>query len=373
MTDPARPGLRCGQVGNQSPEPPLGQPFIQPGNTWGDRTPADLQTACVDAMYAGGEMWDMLGAWLGRDGMDGQGRAAGIGVGWQTESAHFDPSQPGGAVILGAVPARTQNPEVPEPGTPPDPEGRQYSDMDTVGHEYGHQVFDTTPGGANDTLENRALNEGSATIFAMLAIAFAGNPNVPLTYRLGDQIGQVSVIMYHPSLIRGYPDCYSPALFTNAAGEPLPIDPEAHRFGHEEAGPLLHWFYLLAEGSNPPNRSASPTCDGSTLTGLGIQLAGTIFYDGLLKKTPTWKYRDARSSTLTAALRLFPGTCTVFDKVKAAWNAVSVPALPEEPTCAAPAPTPTPTPSAPAPTPSAVPPPTAPGLPRTGAASPSTW
>jgi Zn-dependent metalloprotease len=109
--------------------------------------------------------------------------------------------------------------------------------------------------------------------------------------------------------------------------------PGIEGFDGEGAGPLYHWFYLLAEGSSPAGLPASPTCDHSTLTGLGIQLAGTIWYHALLLKTPTWTYRDARSATLTAAKRLFPGSCTVFDKVKAAWNAVSVPAPRNEPTC----------------------------------------
>ena len=43
---------------------------------------------------------------------------------------------------------------------------------------------------------------------------------------------------------------------------------------HAAAGPGNHWFYLLAEGSNPTNgQPASPTCNGSTVTGIGIQKA----------------------------------------------------------------------------------------------------
>ena len=41
---------------------------------------------------------------------------------------------------------------------------------------------------------------------------------------------------------------------------------------HAAAGPLNHWFYLLSQGSNAS--PASPTCNGSTVTGLGIQTAG---------------------------------------------------------------------------------------------------
>jgi hypothetical protein len=37
--------------------------------------------------------------------------------------------------------------------------------------------------------------------------------------------------------------------------------------------------------------------------------------------------------TLQAAKSLYPGSCTEFNTVKAAWNAVSVPAQSGEPTC----------------------------------------
>lgn len=306
MTDPARPDLSCGETG----------PFTQRTNTWGNGEPADLTTACVDALYAAAAQWDMLRAWLGRNGFDGQGHAAAIEVGSPKCESFFFPATPESPAMvrIGVV----------CPGSPPepDPQHRQRSSMDIVGHEFGHMVFDTTPGGFNmDVFENRALSEGTGDIFAQLTIAFAGNPRVPLTYTIGSQFGPPSRFMYNPALADA-PNCWSPDLADVSEQEP----------GHA-SGPLNHWFYLLAEGSNPVGLPTSPTCDRSTLTGLGIQLAGKIWYDGLLLKTPTWKYADARSATLTAAKRLFPGSCTVFDKVRAAWNAVSVPARPDEPTC----------------------------------------
>lgn len=269
-------------------------------------------------MYAAGEMWDMLRTWFGRNGFDGQGHAAGIGVGWQKDNAYFSPEPR--EVVLGRVCLPDTDPEVfPPPPCEPDPRGRQRSSMDVVAHEFGHMVYETTPGGFNiENSESRALNEGAADIFSQLTTAFANNPLVPLTYTRGSQFGEPYRIMYHPSLAGGA-DCWSPEL------------EDINQYA--AAGPFNHWFYLLAEGSAPVGRPASPTCDGSTLTGLGIRLAGKIFYNGLLLKTPGWEYRDARWATLTAAKRLFPGSCTVFDKVKAAWNAVSVPARPDEPTC----------------------------------------
>ena len=367
MTDPARPNLSCGSL----QQDPL-EPFTQSSDSWGNGQPADLTTACVDAMYAASEMWNMLGDWLGRTGMDGQGHAAFIGVGYHLAEARFRPGGP--LVQIGPVPAPTSgsglDPEEPAPTTALDPQGRQYSSMDIVAHEFGHMVFLTTPGGT-DSAEAGPLDEGTGDIMAQLTVAFAGNPKVPLTYTMGSQIGPPLIrIMYQPSLCGPtsticpddvvHPDCYSPEIFTTPnLGE------------HAAAGPLNHWFYLLAEGSNPAGFPPSPTCDGSTLTGLGIKAAGQIWYQALLLKTPTWTYRDARSATLAAAKQLFPGGCTVFDRVKAAWNAVSVPALPDEPTCGAPTPTPAPA-ATPTPVPTPIPAqpgafPSQPGLPKTGA------
>ena len=55
---------------------------------------------------------------------------------------------------------------------------------------------------------------------------------------------------------------------------------------HAAAGPGNHWFYLLAEGTNPGDgQPSSPTCNSTTVTGIGIQKAGKIFYNAMLMKT----------------------------------------------------------------------------------------
>jgi hypothetical protein len=121
--------------------------------------------------------------------------------------------------------------------------------------------------------------------------------------------------MYDPSKA-GDPNCFA-----------LPA-PEVHA----GAGPQNHWFYLLAEGSAPAGKPASPTCNNTSVTGIGIQKAGKIFYNALLKKTSGWNHAAARKATLEAALALYPTSCTEFNTVKAAWSAVSVPAATGEPT-----------------------------------------
>jgi subtilisin-like proprotein convertase family protein len=127
--------------------------------------------------------------------------------------------------------------------------------------------------------------------------------------------------MFNPSAL-GDPNCYSDSIPSTEV--------------HAAAGPGNHWFYLLAEGSNPTNgQPTSPTCNGSTVTGVGVQNAITILYNAMLLKTSGSSYLRYRTWTLQAAKNLFPTSCDNFNAVKAAWDAVSVPAQSDEPGCSA--------------------------------------
>jgi hypothetical protein len=66
---------------------------------------------------------------------------------------------------------------------------------------------------------------------------------------------------------------------------------------------------------------------------VGIQKAIKIMYNAMQMKTSTSSYLKYRTWTLTAAKNLYPGSCTEFNAVKAAWTAVSVPAQTADPTC----------------------------------------
>jgi Zn-dependent metalloprotease len=77
----------------------------------------------------------------------------------------------------------------------------------------------------------------------------------------------------------------------------------------------------------------SPTCNNSTVTGIGVQKALQIFYNAMLMKTTQSSYPKYRLWTLQAAKNLFPGSCTEFNAIKAAWDAVSVPAQNGDATC----------------------------------------
>jgi hypothetical protein len=127
--------------------------------------------------------------------------------------------------------------------------------------------------------------------------------------------------MYNPSLVNGDPNCYDSSIPTAEV--------------HAAAGPGNHWFYLLAEGSNPAGGPTSPTCNNSTVTGgVGVENAIKIVYNAQLMKNSDSSYLNYRTWTLQAAKNL-DSSCAEFNTVKAAWDAVSVPAQSGEPTCSA--------------------------------------
>ncbi|HEY3005223.1 MAG TPA: M4 family metallopeptidase, partial [Kribbellaceae bacterium] len=306
MTDPSIKNLSCQDAANN-------QTFTGPDDKWGDGDGSHKETGCVDALFAAQTENKMLSAWLGRNGFDGNGGGWPIRVGLDDVNAYYDGSQ----VQIGhnqASPALW------------------ISSMDVVGHELGHGIDDHTPGGISDN----GTQEFVADVFGALTEAYAneGTAYDEPDYLVGEEINLVGSgpirNMYDPSKVDGDPNCYSSSIPNTEV--------------HSAAGPGNHWFYLLAEGNKPANGPASPTCNNSNVTGIGIQKAGKIMYNAMLLKTSGSSYLKYRTWTLTAAKNLFPGSCTEFDAVKAAWNAVSVPAQTGDPTCTA-GPTPTPTPT----------------------------
>ena len=84
--------------------------------------------------------------------------------------------------------------------------------------------------------------------------------------------------------------------------------------------------------TRPAARPARPAT-ARTVTGIGIQTVGKIFYNAMLAKTTGMTYLQYRTATLNAAKNLYLGSCANFNVIKAAWNAVSVPAQTGDPTC----------------------------------------
>ncbi|PZS35073.1 MAG: peptidase M4 family protein [Pseudonocardiales bacterium] len=293
MSDPTRPGISCRNFSTKAV-------LVGTDDVWGNGNGANIETGCVDALFDIQREWSMLKSWLGRDGFDGAGRGFPVKVGLNDLNAFWN----GSSVSIGHNQA-----------------GHWISALDVVGHEYGHSIDTNTPGGQS----GNGVSEATGDIFGALTEWFANEPAAfdPPDFKVGEEVNLVGKgpirFMYHPSLA-GDPNCYSPAV--------------PNMETHSAAGPFNHWFYLTAMGNHPTNgQPSSPTCNGSNVTGLGIQTAGKIFYHAMLTKTSGMTYLKYRTATLNAAKHLTPGNCTDFKTVKAAWNAVSVPAQAADPAC----------------------------------------
>ena len=225
--------------------------YIGSDDVWGDGNATNRETGCVDAFYAAEQERQMLSSWLGRNGMNGSGGWVPIRVGLNDVNAYYDGTQ----VQVG----HTQT------------GSKWIGSIDVVAHEFGHGVDDKTPGGisGNGTQEFVADTFGAATEW------YANNPVDTPDFTVGEQVNLVGSgpirYMYNPSLA-GDDNCYSSSTPTDEV--------------HAAAGPGNHWFYLLAEGTSPSNgQPSSPTCNSTSITGLGIQKAITIMYNAMLMKT----------------------------------------------------------------------------------------
>src|SRR6266545_863335 len=281
-------------------------------NSWGDGTAASKETGCVDALYDLQTEDTMISAWLGGNGFDTQGNGWQIRVGKDEVNAFYCPP---GLVETGYCDG-TERVRIGH-----NQAGDKWlTNLDVVAHEYGHGIDQHTPGGHS----GGQTSEFVADVFGALTEHYANETSTydAPDYTVGEEVdlvGQGPIrYMYDPSKA-GDPNCYSSSIPNTEV--------------HSAAGPGNHWLYLLAEGSSPANGNpASPTCNSSTVNGIGIQKAGKIFYNAMLMKTTSSSYLKYRTWTLTAAKNL-DATCGQFNAVKAAWNAVSVPAQTGDPTC----------------------------------------
>ncbi|MFD0533368.1 hypothetical protein ACFQY7_05790 [Actinomadura luteofluorescens] len=137
MTDPARPGHQCGGQG--------GSAYTGSDSAWGNGSGTNLETGCVDVLYAVQKEWDMLKAWLGRNGTNGNGRGFPSRVGLNDVNAYWN----GSYTNFGHNQSNT----------------KLATSVDVVGHENGHAIFQTTPGGSSGGSGNEkgGMNESAAT------------------------------------------------------------------------------------------------------------------------------------------------------------------------------------------------------------------
>jgi Zn-dependent metalloprotease len=293
LRDPTVTNMPCQDAANNTT-------FSGSDDLWGNGNATNRETGCVDALFGAQTEVRMLSQWLGRNAMDGSGGAWPIRVGLNDVNAFYDGTQ----VQIGH---NTQS--------------QWIGSLDVIAHEMGHGIDDHTPGG----ISRSGTQEFVADTFGASTEWFANEPSTfdAPDFLVGEKINLVGSgpirNMYNPSAL-GDPNCYSSSIPTTEV--------------HAAAGPGNHWFYLVAEGSNPTNgQPTSPTCNGSTVTGIGVQNAMKIMYNAMLMKTTSSSYLRYRTWTLQAAKNLFPSSCTNFNTVKAAWDAVSVPAQTGDPTC----------------------------------------
>ncbi|MEU6478432.1 M4 family metallopeptidase [Streptomyces sp. NPDC047017] len=274
-----------------------GTVFTSSSGTFGNGSTSDPASAGADAHYGAAKTFDYYKNVQGRNGIFGDGR----GVPSRT---HY------GNAYVNAFWDGTQM-------TYGDGQGnaRPLVELDVAGHEMSHGVSGALTGW-DETGETGGMNEGTSDIFGTMVEFYANNPVDTPDYTMGELINingdnRPLRYMYNPSL-----DGHSPNCWNSGNGS---LDP------HYSMGPLNHWFFLLAVGSGDHGYGNSPTCDNSTVTGIGNDKAAKIWYKALASYANSGEnYHQARTDSLRAAADLYGAHCAEYDTVAAAWAAISV-------------------------------------------------
>ncbi len=300
LQDPTRGNTYTTDLGGGSGSD--GSPMTDADNHWGDGTNNDPATAGVDAQYGTNATWDYYASIHGRNGIgnDGVGSHNNVHYSSAYDNAFWDDS----CFCM----------------TYGDGDGSLFSplvSLDVAGHEMSHGVTSRTAG-LEYSGESGGLNEATSDIFGTNVEFTANNPNDVGDYLIGEEIsvqGGALRYMDQPSKDGASLDCWS-----SGAG---------NTDVHYSSGIANHFFYLLSEGSGAKTINGvsynSPTCDGSTVTGIGRTDAEKIWYQALTAHfTATTQYSDARAQSLEAAADLFGSGSAQYNGVAAAWSAVNV-------------------------------------------------
>ncbi|MEZ5096487.1 MAG: M4 family metallopeptidase [Nocardioides sp.] len=279
--------------------------FTDADNVWGNGLESNVQTAGVDAHYGIAKTWDFYLSTFGRNGIanNGQGARSYVHDGSYVNASWSDSCF---CMRYGDGDAATYYPLV---------------TLDVAGHEMSHGVTSRTAGLVYRG-ESGGLNEATSDIFGTMVEFYAANPNDAADYVIGEKIFR----SYNPAThyIRRMDN---PAL--DGASQSCWNSQTKRIDVHYSSGPANHFFYLLAEGSGAKTINGiphnSPTCNGSTVTGIGRDAAARIWYRALtVYMTSRTTYSGARTATVNAATDLYGASSTQVAAVKAAWSAVSV-------------------------------------------------
>ncbi|MFF6977360.1 M4 family metallopeptidase [Streptomyces sp. NPDC008343] len=279
--------------------------FTDADNRWGTGAASDRATAAVDAQYGTDVTWDYYKDVHGRNGIagDGKGSFNRVHYGNDYNNAFWDDT----CFCM----------------TYGDGDGTQLGplvSLDVAGHEMTHGVTSKTAA-LTYSGESGGLNEATSDIFGSLVEFHAGNSSDPGDYLIGEKVVRSGLgrsalrYMDKPSKDGVSADCWS----TGTADLDV----------HYSSGIGNHFAYLLAEGSGAKTVNGvsynSPTCDGSSVTGIGRGKLGKIWYRALtVYMTSSTNYAGARSATLSAAKDLYGAGSAEYSAVGAAWKAVNV-------------------------------------------------
>ena len=271
--------------------------FTDADNAWGNGTQSDRASAGVDAHYGAAKTFDYFKLTFGRNGIfnNGAGVPSRVHYGNNYVNAYWDGSQ-----MTYGDGTNNQNPLVA---------------LDVAGHEMTHGVTENTAN-LNYSGDAGGLNESTSDIFGTMVEFFANNPSDTPDFLIGEKIninGNGTPLRYmdDPSKDGVSYKCWSTAVPSS--------DP------HYSSGVGNHFFFLLANGSGQSAYGNSPTCNGSTVTGIGRDKAAAIWFATLNQyMTSTETYAKARLDTVSAATDLYGASSAEVQATKAAWSAVSV-------------------------------------------------
>ncbi|MFE0521073.1 M4 family metallopeptidase [Streptomyces sp. NPDC058954] len=301
LVDPDRAGHKTYDL-NQGTSG-TGTLFTDDNDAWGDGLPSNRQTAGVDVAFGAAATWDYYKDMYGRNGIRNDGVAA-------YSRAHYGNNYVN-AFWQDSCFCMTYG----------DGSGNSHplTALDVAAHEMSHGVTAATAG-LNYSGESGGLNEATSDIFAAAVEFYENLPADPGDYLVGEKIdinGDGTPLRYmdKPSKDGASRDSWSSTL----GG----IDV------HYSSGPANHFFYLLSEGSGAKTVNGvsydSPTYDGQSVTGIGIQNAAAIWYRALTTyMTSTTDYAGARTATLSAAADLYGAYSPTYLAVADAWAAINV-------------------------------------------------
>lgn len=203
--------------------------------------------------------------------------------------------------------------------------GDDYNTADIVGHEFTHNVIETSAAlGYDASKESAALNESFSDILGTMVDAWekrTQTPNWIIGFDKGCAGGAICRNLINPKQFAN-PDTYKGLNWQAAGG----IDP------HNNGSVQNRWFALAASGGSGTN---AETGYAYNITGIGIEKARRIAYRALTRYlVSSADFIAARDASIQATVDLFGNGSVEENTVTQAWCVVNlcpwtVPKLPD--------------------------------------------